>query len=71
MFIKLPTTKKDYVINLDKVLFFYPQKDNVTRFELEDGTLLDANVKFEDVMFGLYSVGISLPFGFPEQKNQK
>ena len=68
MFIKLPTTKKDYAINLDKVLFFYPQKDNVTRFELEDGTLFDANVKFEDVMFGLYSVGISLPFGFPEQK---
>ena len=71
MFIKLPTTKKDYTINLDKVLFFYPQKDNVTRFELEDGTLFDANVKFDDVMFGLYSAGISLPFGFPEQKIQK
>ena len=69
MFIKLPTTKKDYAINLDKVLFFYPQKDNVTRFELEDGTLFDANVKFEDVMFGLYQAGVTLPFGFPEQKN--
>ena len=71
MFIKLPTTKKDYTINLDKVLFFYPYKENVTRFELDDGTLFDAQVKYDDVMFGLYSAGISFPFGFPEPKNQK
>ena len=49
MFIKLPTTKKDYAINLDKVLFFYSYKDNVTRFELEDGSLVDVNVKYEDL----------------------
>ena len=69
MFIKLPTTKKYFAINLDKVLFFYPYKDNVTRFELEDGTLFEAEVKYDDVVYGLYSVGICLSFGFPEPKN--
>lgn len=49
VFIKLPTTKKEYVINLDKVLFFYDYKDNVTRFELDDGSLVDVNVKYEDI----------------------
>ena len=69
MFIKLPTTKKYYAINLDKVLFFYPYKDNVTRFELDDGTLFDAQVKYDDVVYNLYSVGICLSFSFPEPKN--
>ena len=70
MFIKLPTTKKEYAVNLDKVLFFYAYKDNVTRFELDDGTLIDANVKYEDVLYCLYGAGITLPYGFPPEKNQ-
>ena len=49
MFIKLPTTKKEYAVNLDKVLFFYSYKDNVTRFELDDGTLLDATLSLDEV----------------------
>ena len=71
MFIKLPTTKKEYVINLDKVLFFYPVKENVTRFELEDGTLLDANVSYDDIFYSFYTTGTCLPFGFPPVENQK
>ena len=70
MFIKLPTTKKEYAVNLDKVLFFYSYKDNVTRFELDDGSLIDANVNFEDVLYCLYGAGITLPYGFPPEKNQ-
>ena len=66
MFIKLPTTKKDYAINLEKVLFFYPFKENVTRFELEDGTLVDTNISFDDVMFHLYTAGLCLPYGFQQ-----
>ena len=64
MFIKLPTTKKYYAINLDKVLFFYPYKDNVTRFELEDGTLLDAQVDYEVIYNVLQSSGMSIPYAF-------
>lgn len=71
MFIKLPTTKKDYAINLDKVLFFYPYKSNVTRFELDDGSIIDATVSYDDVMYSLYTVGTCLPFGFPPVENQK
>ena len=64
MFINLPTTKKHYAINLDKVLFFYPYKDNVTRFELEDGTLLDAQVDYEVIYNVLQSSGMSIPYAF-------
>jgi len=71
VFIKLPTTKNEYAINLDKVLFFYPYKDNVTRFELEDGTLVDVNMSYDDIMFSLYTVGTCHPFGFPPVENQK
>ena len=64
MFINLPTTKKDYAINLEKVLFFYPYKDNVTRFELEDGTLIDAQVDYQVIYNVLQSSGISIPYAF-------
>ena len=71
MFIRLPTTKHEYSFNLDKVLIFYPYKENVTRFELEDGTIFDVTLSCEDVMFALYQVGTCLPFGFPPVENQK
>lgn len=64
MFINLPTTKKHYAINLDKVLFFYPYKDNVTRFELEDGTLLDAHVDYEVIYNVLQNSSVSIPYVF-------
>ena len=64
MFINLPTTKKHYAINLDKVLFFYPYKDNVTRFELEDGTLIDAQVDYQVIYNVLQSSGMSIPYAF-------
>ena len=64
MFINLPTTKKNYAINLDKVLFFYPYKDNVTRFELEDGTLLDAQVDYEVIYKVLQGSCVSIPYVF-------
>ena len=64
MFINLPTTKKHYAINLDKVLFFYPYKDNVTRFELEDGTLLDAQVNYEVIYNVLQGSCVSIPYVF-------
>lgn len=64
MFINLPTTKKYYAINLDKVLFFYPYKDNVTRFELEDGTLIDAQVDYQVIYNVLQSSGMSIPYAF-------
>ena len=64
MFINLPTSKKDYAINLEKVLFFYPYKDNVTRFELDDGTLLDAQVDYQVIYNVLQSSGISIPYAF-------
>ncbi|MBE6535626.1 MAG: hypothetical protein E7677_03280 [Ruminococcaceae bacterium] len=49
MFIKLPTTRKDYVINLSKILFFYALKERVTRIEIEDGTLLDVTLSLDEV----------------------
>ena len=64
MFINLPSTKKHYAINLDKVLFFYPYKDNVTRFELEDGTLLDAHVDYEVIYNVLQNSSVSIPYVF-------
>ena len=49
MFIKLPTTRKDYVINLSKILFFYALKERVTRIEIEDGTLLDVTLSLDEL----------------------
>ena len=71
MFIKLPTTKNEYSINLDKVLIFYPYKENVTRFELEDGTIFDVILSYDDIMFALYQVGTCLPFGISTVENPK
>lgn len=47
MFIRLPTTRKDYVINLSKILFYYALKERVTRIEIEDGTLLDVTLSLD------------------------
>ena len=71
MFIKFPTTKNEYSINLDKVLIFYPYKENVTRFELEDGTIFDVTLSYDDIMFALYQAGTCLSFGFPLVETQK
>ena len=70
MFIEVPTNKKDYVINLDKVLFFYSYKENVTRFELEDGTLLDVQANYDDVTYALYNADANFLLVF-SSKNQK
>ncbi len=60
MFVKLPTPKGDYCVNLMKVLFFYPCK-NHTRFEMEDGTIIDFNLTFDEVLNLVNEAGIDIP----------
>ena len=60
MFIRLPTPKGDYCVNLAKVLFFYPNKE-CTRFEMEDGTIIDFKLKIDDVLILLSEVGFQIP----------
>ena len=49
MFVKLPTPKGDYCVNLAKVIFFYARKDN-TCFEMEDGTVIYFTIPLEEVI---------------------
>ena len=60
MFIKLPTPKGDYCVNLLKVLFFYPNK-SCTRFEIEDGTIIDFNITFDEVIKLVDDAGYNIP----------
>ena len=60
MFINLPTPKGIYCVNLLKVLFFYPNKE-CTRFEMEDGTIIDFNMKFDDVITLINEAGYDIP----------
>lgn len=49
MFVKLPTPKGDYCVNLAKVIFFYASKDN-TCFEMEDGTVIYFTISLDEVI---------------------
>ena len=60
MFINFPTPKGIYCVNLLKVLFFYPNKE-CTRFEMEDGTIIDFNMKFDDVITLINEAGYDIP----------
>ena len=64
MFLKLPTVKGDYCVNVLKALFFYPHKDS-TRFEMEDGTIIDFTLPFDDVLKLLDEAGIEIPLLTP------
>ncbi len=60
MFVRLPTPKGVYCVNLVKVLFFYPYKEH-TRFEMEDGTIIDFNLTFDEVVNLVNEAGIDIP----------
>ena len=56
-------TSKDipHTVNLEKILFFYPIKSGAcSRFEMEDGTLIDVAVPYEEVNRKLTEAGVSL-----------
>ena len=64
MFLRVPIGKKNYAINLDKVLYFYPYKADETRFELEDGSILDVKISFDEISLNIKSLGQLYPFVF-------
>lgn len=68
MFVKLPTPKGDYCVNLLKVLFFYAHKD-LTRFEMDDGTIIDFNVKMDELLEILDGYGCDVISAVKELKN--
>ena len=58
----LETTKGVHTVNLDKVLFFYPIKAGTcARLEMEDGTLIDLAVPYDEVNRRFIEAGLSLP----------
>ena len=68
MFIRLPTPKGDYFVNLAKVLFFYPNKE-CTRFEMEDGTIIDFSLKFDETLKLITEANIPIPHYVADKKN--
>lgn len=68
MFLILPTAKGDYCVNILKALFFYPHKE-LTRFEMEDGTIIDFNLKFEEVVNLVNEAGVEIPSCTPYEEN--
>ena len=68
MFLRLPTPKGDYCVNLSKVLFFYACKD-CTRFEMEDGTIIDFNLKLDETVKLITEANIPIPHYVVDKKN--
>lgn len=68
MFIKLPTPKGEYCVNLVKVLFFYASKDT-TCFEMEDGTIIYFNLPYDEVIKLVNEVGYDIPDFKPYTQN--
>ena len=60
MFIRLPTPKGDYCVNLTKVVFFYAYKE-CTRFEMDDGTVIDFNATLDEVTFLFNQLDYHIP----------
>lgn len=57
------TTKGVYTVNLEKILFFYPIKSgSCARLEMEDGTLIDLAIPYDEVNRRLMEAGRALPF---------
>ena len=55
------TTKDEYTVNLQKVLFYHPIKSGLcTRLEMEDGTLIDLAVPYTEVNARLTEAGLCL-----------
>ena len=62
MFVVVETSKGPHAVNLNKVLFFYPIKSGKgARLEMEDGTLLDFIIPYDEVIKQLAEAGLSLP----------
>ena len=62
MFVVGETSKCPHAVNLNKVLLFYPIKSGAcTRFEMEDGTLLDFIIPYDELIEQLAEAGLSLP----------
>ena len=58
----LETTKGLYTVNLTKILFFYSIKSGAyTRLEMEDGTLIDVFMSYDEVNKKLKEAGLVLP----------
>jgi hypothetical protein len=58
----LETTKGVHTVNLEKILFFYPIKSGAcARLEMEDGTLIDIPVPYDEVNKRLAAAGVTLP----------
>ena len=57
----LDTTKGLYTVNLAKVLFYYPIKSGKgARLEMEDGTLIDLVLSYDEVNQKFIEAGLSL-----------
>ena len=58
----LETTKGMQTVNLDKILFYYPIKSgSCARLEMEDGTLIDLAIPYDEVNKRLTEAGRALP----------
>ena len=58
----LETTKGMQTVNLDKILFYYSIKSgNCARLEMEDGTLIDLAIPYDEVNKRLTEAGRALP----------
>ena len=58
----LDTTRGLYTVNLAKVLFYYPIKSGKgARLEMEDGTLIDLVLSYDEVNQKFIEAGLSLP----------
>lgn len=68
MFLVLPTSKGEYCLNFNKALFFRPFKD-FTRIDMEDGTIIDVLITFENLVNLLSQV--YLPAIYSNILNQK
>ena len=56
------TTKGVHTVNLEKILFFYPIKSgSCARLEMEDGTLIDLAIPYDEVNRRLMEAGRALP----------